>query len=156
MVVGTVSSAGLPPGWQEVHAEGQVYYWCVCLFFFFFFFPFRARAPTFFFSRIGLLFVLSLFRFAEPFREENTRRRFRALFILSSFGSGCSISLHSDETRESWLTLFLRALLLIFQEHGDERDDVRSTDGGIRRRHESTRYELFRNEWCAFRSVWRG
>ena len=27
MVVGTVSSAGLPPGWQEVHAEGQVYYW---------------------------------------------------------------------------------------------------------------------------------
>ena len=29
MVVGTVSSEGLPPGWQEVHAEGQVYYWCV-------------------------------------------------------------------------------------------------------------------------------
>ena len=27
MVQGTVSSAGLPPGWQEVHAEGKVYYW---------------------------------------------------------------------------------------------------------------------------------
>ena len=23
MVVGTVSSEGLPPGWQEVHAEGR-------------------------------------------------------------------------------------------------------------------------------------
>ena len=27
MVQGTVSSVGLPPGWQEVHAEGKVYYW---------------------------------------------------------------------------------------------------------------------------------
>jgi len=61
MVVGTVSSAGLPPGWQEVHAEGQVYYWCVCLFFFFFFvFPFRARAPTFFSQELDyFLFSLS-------------------------------------------------------------------------------------------------
>ena len=27
MVQGTVSSAGLPPPWQEVHAEGLTYYW---------------------------------------------------------------------------------------------------------------------------------
>ena len=27
MVQGTVSSVGLPPGWQEVRAEGKVYYW---------------------------------------------------------------------------------------------------------------------------------
>ena len=27
MVQGTVSSVGLPAGWQEVHAEGKVYYW---------------------------------------------------------------------------------------------------------------------------------
>jgi hypothetical protein len=60
MVVGTVSSAGLPPGWQEVQAEGQVYYWCVCLFFFFFF-SFCARAPTFFSKELDyFLFSLSL------------------------------------------------------------------------------------------------
>ena len=27
MVQGTCSSAGLPPDWQEVHAEGLTYYW---------------------------------------------------------------------------------------------------------------------------------
>ena len=27
MVQGTCSSAGLPPPWQEVHAEGLTYYW---------------------------------------------------------------------------------------------------------------------------------
>jgi len=27
MVQGTVSSIGLPPGWQEVRAEGKIYYW---------------------------------------------------------------------------------------------------------------------------------
>ena len=95
MVVGTVSSAGLPPGWQEVHAEGQVYYWCafVCLFV-------SARAD-FFFLRIGLLFVLSLSLSVclEPFREEEIEEM--DTLYLSLFVFGCCSILFARHSRES-------------------------------------------------------
>ena len=47
------------------------------------------------------------------------------------------------------------SLFATIQEHGHERHDVRSTDGGIRRRHESggPGYELFGDVWRALRSV---
>ena len=79
MVVGTVSSAGLPPGWQEVHAEGQVYYWCVvvCLF------VSCARADFFFLEELDyFLFSLS---FGSRNLFEKKKRSKKRTFFLSSF-----------------------------------------------------------------------
>jgi len=80
MVVGTVSSAGLPPGWQEVHAEGQVYYWCafVCLFV-------SARADFFFLEELDyFLFSLSLsFGLLGTFSRRRRDRRNERSFSLS-------------------------------------------------------------------------
>ena len=80
MVVGTVSSAGLPPGWQEVHAEGQVYYWCVvvCLF------VSCARADFFFLEELDyFLFSLSLsFGLLGTFSRRRRDRRNERSFSL--------------------------------------------------------------------------
>ena len=107
MVVGTVSSAGLPPGWQEVHAEGQVYYWCafVCLFV-------SARADFFFLEELDyFLFslVLSLSVCLEPFREEEEIEETNVL-SLSLFVFGCCSILFARLERKL-LTYFS----LIFQ-----------------------------------------
>ena len=97
MVVGTVSSAGLPPGWQEVHAEGQVYYWCVlCVFS-------CLRAPTFFFWKNWITFCslfLSLSVRLEPFREEEEIEETNVLSLsLSSFS--VVVRFCSRDSRES-------------------------------------------------------
>ena len=65
----------------------------------------------FFSGRIGLLFVLSLVRFAEPFREEE---EIEETNVLSLFVFGSILLNSDDDSRESCADVLFSALFFFF------------------------------------------